>query len=42
MIYKDLLNDVRGKKIAILGLGVSNVPLTKMLACECECSSITV
>ena len=42
MIYKDLLNDVRGKKIAILGLGVSNIPLTKMLDCEGECASITV
>ena len=42
MINKDLLNDVKGKKIAILGLGVSNIPLAKMLVCEGECESITV
>ena len=42
MIDKRLLNDVKGKNVAILGLGVSNFPLVSMLASEGECASITV
>ena len=42
MIDERLLNDVKGKNVAILGLGVSNLPLVRMLIKEGECSSITV
>ena len=42
MINRDLFCDVKGKKIAILGLGVSNLPLAKMLVAEGECASVTV
>ena len=42
MIDYRLLNDVKGKNVAILGLGVSNLPLALMLAREGECASITV
>lgn len=42
MINKNLFNDVNGKRIAILGLGVSNLPLAKMLVDEGECASVTV
>ena len=42
MIDARLLNDVKGKKVAILGLGVSNLPLVRMLLSDGECESITV
>ena len=42
MIDKRLFNDVKGKNVAILGLGVSNLPLVRMLINEGECASITV
>ena len=42
MIDARLLNDVKGKNVAILGLGVSNLPLVRMLLTEGECESITV
>ncbi|MBE6534736.1 MAG: UDP-N-acetylmuramoyl-L-alanine--D-glutamate ligase, partial [Ruminococcaceae bacterium] len=42
MIDQRLFCDVKGKNIAILGLGVSNLPLVRMLINEGECSSITV
>lgn len=42
MIDERLFNDVKGKRVAILGLGVSNLPLVRMLVCEGECDSITV
>lgn len=42
MIGKQLLDDVRGKRVAILGLGVSNLPLVRMLVSDGECLSITV
>ena len=42
MIDKKLLEDVKNKNVAILGLGVSNLPLVKMLVAEGECLSITV
>lgn len=37
-----IINDVSGKRVAILGLGVSNFPLTRMLAESGACASITV
>ena len=42
MIDNRFLAEVRGKKIALLGLGVSNLPLARMLVSEGECESITV
>ena len=42
MIDKRLLDDVKGKRVAILGLGVSNLPLVRMLLSDGECLSITV
>ena len=42
MIDKRLFNDVKGKNVAVLGLGVSNLPLVKMLINEGMCESITV
>ena len=42
MIDKRLFNDVKGENVAILGLGVSNLPLVRMLINEGECASITV
>lgn len=42
MIDARLLKDVKGKRVAILGLGVSNLPLVRMLLAEGECESITV
>jgi UDP-N-acetylmuramoylalanine--D-glutamate ligase len=42
MIDKRLLDDVKNKRIAILGLGVSNLPLVRMLVSEGQCESITV
>ena len=42
MIDKRLLDDVCGKRVAILGLGVSNLPLVNMLLAEGKCASITV
>ena len=30
-IYNKLINDVKGKKCAVLGLGISNLPLVKLL-----------
>ena len=42
MINAEFFNDVKGKSVAILGLGVSNLPLARMLVVEGECKSITV
>ncbi len=42
MIDKVFLLDVKNKNIAILGLGVSNLPLVRLLINEGECKSITV
>ena len=42
MIDKRLLQDVMGKNVSVLGLGVSNLPLVKMLVNEGDCKSITV
>ena len=42
MINAEFFNDVKGKRVAILGLGVSNLPLVRMLLNEGECKSITV
>ena len=42
MIDERLLNDVKGKSVAIMGLGVSNLPLVRMLVNDGECKSITV
>ncbi len=37
-----VINDTAGKRIAVLGLGVSNLPLVRMLAENGRCASITV
>ena len=37
-----LINDVKGKRVAVLGFGVSNVPLVRMLADSKKCISVTV
>ena len=42
MIDKRFFEDIKDKNVAILGLGVSNLPLVKMLVCEGACRSITV
>ncbi len=42
MIDKRLLDDVKNKRVAILGLGVSNLPLVNMLVEDGMCKSITV
>ena len=36
-----VINDTAGKRVAVLGLGVSNLPLVRMLAESGRCASIT-
>ena len=38
----DILNETNGKRVAVMGFGVSNRPLVKMLADRKKCASITV
>ncbi len=41
-IYSALINTVKGKRAAVLGLGVSNIPLVNLLLTLGECHSICV
>lgn len=41
-IYASLKNTVKGKKVAVLGLGVSNLPLIGLLLDTCETAALTV
>lgn len=40
--YKNLMTEIEGKRVAVLGFGVSNRPLVRMLAGSKKCAEISV